>query len=73
MWNTLRRWRTWILNTAAALLIILPDIFSVLAGFDWGTIVPPKYLPYVALGIAILNIWMRPRPAVLPHDEEARR
>ncbi|MDX0262442.1 hypothetical protein GOC60_14765 [Sinorhizobium meliloti] len=73
MWNTLRRWRTWIVNTLAALLLILPDILAALSGFDWGSVVPAKYLPYLTLAVIVLNVWMRPRPAVLPDDEEARR
>lgn len=73
MWNTLRRWRTWIVNTLAALLFILPDILAALSGFDWGSVVPAKYLPYLTLAVIVLNVWMRPRPAVLPGDEEANR
>ncbi|MDW9880479.1 hypothetical protein GOA90_25155 [Sinorhizobium meliloti] len=73
MWNTLRRWRTWIVNTLAAVLLILPDILAALSGFDWGSVVPAKYLPYLTLAVIVLNVWMRPRPAVLPSDEEAKR
>lgn len=72
MWNTLRRWRTWIVNGLAALLLVLPDVLNALAGFDWSGIVPARYMPLVTLAIIILNVWMRPRPAVLPHDDEAR-
>lgn len=71
MWNTLRRWRTWIVNALAGVLIILPEILQALAGYNWGGIVPAEYLPYVSLAVVILNIAMRPHPAVLPNDPEA--
>ncbi len=67
MWNTLRRWRTWIVNTVTG-AIILPDLIMVLSGFDWGTVIPAKYLPFLTLANLILNVWMRPRAAVLPHE-----
>lgn len=73
MWKIVRRWRTWILNGAAAVVLVLPDVLAALSGFDWGSVVPAKYLPYVTLAIIVLNVWMRPRPAVLPCDDEARR
>lgn len=73
MWKTLRRWRTWIFNTVMAVVFVLPDILAALAGFDWSGIIPPRYMPYVTLAIILLNIWMRPRAAVLPTDDEARR
>lgn len=70
MWDVLRRWRTWIVNTAAALLLVLPDIIAGFSSFNWDGILPENWRPYVTLAIIVLNIWMRPRPAVLP--EEAR-
>lgn len=73
MWDTLRRWRTWIVNALAALVFVLPDIMTALLGYDWSGILPAKYMPYVTLAVIVLNIWMRPRPAVLPTDDEAQK
>lgn len=73
MWDTLRRWRTWIVNAFAALILVLPDIMAAFAGYNWNGVVPEKYMPYVTLAIIVLNIWMRPRPAVLPGDAEAQK
>lgn len=72
MIDILRRWRTWIFNVLAALVLFLPDILQALAGFNWGSIVPPQYLPWVTLAIVIVNIWMRPRAAAIPSDPEVQ-
>ena len=66
-WNTLRRWRTWFVNGLAAVLLVLPELLNapeILA------VIPPSYQKYVFLAALLLNIWMRPRPAVLPSDPE---
>jgi hypothetical protein len=73
MIKTLRRWRTWIVNGAAAIVLALPDVLNGLTGIYWGDIIPPKYLPFFTLLIVLVNIWMRPRAAVLPDDDEAKR
>lgn len=73
MWNTFRRWRTWIVNVLAAVVLFLPDLLNALAGFDWGSIIPHQYLPYITLALIVVNIWMRPRAAVLPHEDEAQK
>lgn len=70
MWNTLRRWRTWIVNAFAFIIVALPDIINALLGFSWGTVVDQKYMPYVTIAIIVVNVLMRPRPAVLPTDPE---
>lgn len=70
--KTLARWRTWLFNTIAAIIVLLPDVATALVGYNWGEIVPPKYMPLVTLAIIVVNIWMRPRPAVLAGDAEAR-
>jgi len=71
MWNTLRRWRTWIFNAVAGAVVLIPEVLSALAGFNWGTVIPPQYMPYLTIAIIAVNILMRPRPAVLPGDPEA--
>lgn len=61
------RWRTWIVNLVLAVMVLLPDLLNspeVLA------IVPAEYQRYVLLAAFLANIWMRPRPAVLPSDPE---
>lgn len=63
------RLRTWIVNLALALLVLLPEIANspeILA------IVPKDFQRYFLAGLFLLNIWMRPRPAVLPSDPEAK-
>lgn len=73
MLKTLARWRTWLFNALAAGVILLPEILTALAGYNWGEIIPEKYMPLVTLTIIVVNIWMRPRPAVLPSDIEAQK
>lgn len=72
MLKVIKRWRTWLFNTAAAAVVVLPEIVSALAGYNWGEVVPAKYMPLVTLTIIVVNIWMRPRPAVLSSDSEAQ-
>lgn len=63
------RLRTWIVNLALALVVLLPEIVNspeILA------IVPKEFQRYFLAGLFLLNIWMRPRPAVLPSDPEAK-
>lgn len=63
------RLRTWIVNITLALLVLLPEIANspeILA------IVPKEFQRYFLAGLFLLNIWMRPRPAVLPSDPEAK-
>jgi hypothetical protein len=71
LWDHLRRWRTWLVNVVFAVLLS-PELINALLGFDWATIIPRQYMPYVSLAVIVLNVWMRPRPAVLPHDPEVR-
>lgn len=70
MTEILIRWRTWIVNILASVLLVLPLVLEAFAGFDWGLVVPPQYVPLVGVAVALLNIWMRPRPAVRASDPE---
>lgn len=70
LWETLVRWRTWVANSFFAVLIT-PDLILALLGFDWGLIIPREFMPYVTLLVIVLNVWMRPRPAVIKEDPEA--
>lgn len=65
------RLRTWIVNVLFV-AILSPDVIMVLIGANWGSVIPEPYINYVTILIPILNIWMRPRPAVLPTDPEAK-
>lgn len=69
LWETLVRWRTWFVNVVFAILLT-PELLVALLGFDWGTIIPAQYMPYVTLAVIVLNVWMRPRPAVVASDPE---
>ena len=63
------RFRTWLVNLLAAALIVLPELLNapeVLA------VIPPSYQKWVFLAALLLNIWMRPRPAVMAKDVEAK-
>lgn len=69
MWDTLRRWRTWIVNLLFG-VILTPDLILALAGYNWGLIVPQNYMPLVTLAIIVVNVLMRPRPAVIRKDDK---
>lgn len=75
MWKSIRetviRLRTWVVNVLFV-AILSPDVIMVLLGANWGSVIPEPYINYVTIAIPILNIWMRPRPAVLPSDPEAK-
>lgn len=62
------RFRTWLANLFFAALIVAPDLINspeILAA------VPAEYQRYVVAAAFLVNIWMRPRPAVLATDLEA--
>jgi len=66
-WEYLVRFRTWIVNLLLAVVIVAPDLLNspeVLA------IVPAEYQRYVLAAGFLLNIWLRPRPAVIASDPE---
>lgn len=68
LWEYLVRFRTWIVNLVLAITIVAPDILNspeVLA------VIPAEYQRYVLAAGFLLNIWMRPRPAVISTDLEA--
>lgn len=72
--KTVARWRTWLFNTLAGAVILVPEIVQALAGFGyWGDIIPKKYMPLFTLFVLVVNVIMRPRPAVLPSDIEAQK
>jgi predicted cobalt transporter CbtA len=69
IWEAIVRFRTWIVNVVASLLILLPELLNapeVLA------VVPQQYQKYVFVAALILNIVMRPRPAAMAKDPEVQ-
>ncbi|MFC0809129.1 hypothetical protein ACFHWW_27425 [Ensifer sp. P24N7] len=63
------RFRTWILNLLLTLAIVAPDILN---SPEMLALVPAEYQRWVLAAAFLINIWMRPRPAVLPSDPEAK-
>jgi hypothetical protein len=69
IWETFVRWRTWLVNGFASLLIVLPELLNapeVLA------VIPVEYQKYVFVGALLLNILMRPRAAATKDDPEVK-
>ncbi len=65
----LARWRTWVVNATLVMITLAPEILNapeILA------VVPQDYQRYFLAGLFVLNIWLRPRPAVLPSDPEVQ-
>lgn len=69
LWRWTARWRTWVWN---ALSIVLIAALSALATPEVQAILPDGWLPWALALNAVVNIWMRPRRAVLADDIEAR-
>ncbi|PDT80568.1 hypothetical protein [Sinorhizobium sp. BJ1] len=64
------RFRTWILNLVLTLAIVAPDLLN---SPELLALIPAEYQRWVIAGAFLINIWMRPRPAVLPSDPEVMR
>lgn len=64
------RLRTWIVNALSLLILALPDIIDLLSGANLDGIIPDQYVRAFAIALAVINIWMRPRPAVIKKDLE---
>jgi hypothetical protein len=67
LWEYVVRFRTWIVNLVFALMIVAPELLNspeVLA------VIPAEYQRYVLAAAFLVNIWMRPRPAVVKSDPE---
>lgn len=67
-WDFLIRFRTWILNVGTAIITIVP---LVVATPEFQAVLTDEQLRWVLLGNVVLNLWMRPRPAVRAKDPEA--
>ena len=62
------RFRTWLANLFFALLIVAPDLLN---SPEVIAIIPAEYQRWVIAAGFLVNIWLRPRPAVLATDLEA--
>lgn len=69
LFKSIARWRTWVLNMLLVFATLAPEVLNapeILA------IVPQEYQRAFLAFLFLLNIWMRPRPAVLPSDPEVQ-
>jgi hypothetical protein len=69
IFKTIARWRTWVVNLVLVAITLAPEVLSapeILA------IVPPDFQRYFLAFLFLVNIWMRPRKAVLPSDPEVK-
>ncbi|MBI4048799.1 MAG: hypothetical protein HY371_18475 [Devosia nanyangense] len=67
-WDKLVRWRTWIVNIAMAVLVVLPEIVT---APEFVAVLPIEYQRYLLAAGFLINILMRPRAAVRADDPEA--
>ena len=67
LWIAIVRFRTWLVNGIGAALILLPEL---LKAPEVIAVVPQQYQKYVFVAALLLNIWLRPRPAVVKADIE---
>jgi hypothetical protein len=61
--SRLKGYRTIIVNAlaglVAALELLLPAVLELVGMPEWRGVLPPGWLPYYALGLALANIWLR--------------
>ena len=62
------RFRTWLANLFFAVLIVAPDLLN---APEVIAVIPAEYQRWVIAAGFLVNIWLRPRPAVLATDLEA--
>lgn len=67
LWEILVRWRTWVVNLFASAMLVLPELLN---APEVVAVVPVHYQKWVFLAALLLNILMRPRPAVMKKDLE---
>lgn len=70
LWVKLQRFRTWVFNILAAVVVVIPEMLQGLAGHDWGGVLPARYMPYVTAVVIVVNVLLRPRPARLKEEIE---
>lgn len=62
------RFRTWILNLVLTFAVVAPDLLN---SPEMLALVPGEYQRWVIAAAFLVNIWMRPRAAVIGSDPEA--
>lgn len=67
LWIAIVRFRTWLVNGIGALMILLPELLN---APEVIAVIPQQYQKYVFVAALLINIWMRPRPAVVKADIE---
>lgn len=67
LWIAIVRFRTWLVNGIAAMMIVLPELLN---APEVIAVIPQQYQKYVFVAALLINIWMRPRPAVIKADIE---
>ena len=67
LWIAIVRLRTWLVNGIGAALILLPELLN---APEVIAVIPVQYQKYVFVAALLINIWMRPRPAVVKADIE---
>lgn len=65
IWEALVRFRTWVVNGLGAIVLL---IMPLLGAPEIMAVIPAGYQKYVIAAAFLLNIWMRPRPAVVAKD-----
>lgn len=68
LWEALVRFRVWVVNLFGAALLVLPELLN---APEIIALVPQSSQKWVFAAALLLNIWMRPRPAVIASDPEA--
>lgn len=61
------RFRTWIVDLLSVLVTLAPEILN-----SPEILLPQEWQRYFLAALFLLNIWMRPRPAVLRGNPEAQ-
>jgi len=69
LWEHLVRFRTYVANIFFASLILAPDILN---SPEVVAVLPEQYQRWVIAAGFLVNIWMRPRPAVISTDPEVK-
>ena len=61
-WEWIVVQRTRLFNLIGAGVVLLAPV---LGAPEIQAVIPKQYMPYVIAGVFLINLWMRPRPAVV--------
>jgi hypothetical protein len=62
LWLQIVRFRSWLVNGAG---LIVVAVLPLLGAPEIMAVIPPGYQKYVIAAAFVVNLWMRPRPAVV--------